>query len=280
MILCSGVIPILTIATHAQNIIPKSDSIGKSIKVDTSKLVNKTDTIKLKISKDSIPAQIDYEAQDSMVLDVDAKKIFLFGKTQIKYEDVVLNAPLIEFDQETQFVYAKMARDSAGQVAGMAKLKQAESTTVSDSIRFNFKSQKGMTYASFFQQSDFYNFAEKVKKYDAETFFASKGRFTTCNLDTPHFAFRFSKAKFISKKLVVTGPVHPEFEDVPIPIYLPFGIFPMQKGRQSGILPPQFTVNENFGLGLEGIGYYRAINDYVDAKVWFDIYSYGTWRAN
>lgn len=280
LILCSGVIPILTIATHAQNIIPKSDSIGKSTKVDTSKLVNKTDTLKLKISKDSIPAQIDYEAQDSMVLDVDAKKIFLFGKTQIKYEDVVLNAPLIEFDQETQFVYAKMARDSAGQVAGMAKLKQAESTTVSDSIRFNFKSQKGMTYASFFQQSDFYNFAEKVKKYDAETFFASKGRFTTCNLDTPHFAFRFSKAKFISKKLVVTGPVHPEFEDVPIPIYLPFGIFPMQKGRQSGILPPQFTVNENFGLGLEGIGYYRAINDYVDAKVWFDIYSYGTWRAN
>ncbi len=280
LILCSGVIPILTIATHAQNIIPKSDSIGKSTKVDTSKLVNKTDTLKLKISKDSIPAQIDYEAQDSMVLDVDAKKIFLFGKTQIKYEDVVLNAPLIEFDQETQFVYAKMARDSAGQVAGMAKLKQAESTTVSDSIRFNFKSQKGMTYASFFQQSDFFNFAEKVKKYDAETFFASKGRFTTCNLDTPHFAFRFSKAKFISKKLVVTGPVHPEFEDVPIPIYLPFGIFPMQKGRQSGILPPQFTVNENFGLGLEGIGYYRAINDYVDAKVWFDIYSYGTWRAN
>ena len=119
-----------------------------------------------------------------------------------------------------------------------------------------------------------------IYKYDAETFFASKGRFTTCNLDTPHFAFRFSKAKFISKKLVVTGPVHPEFEDVPIPIYLPFGIFPMQKGRQSGILPPQFTVNENFGLGLEGIGYYRAINDYVDAKVWFDIYSYGTWRAN
>ena len=280
LILCSGILSILTFTIQAQSVSPKKDSITVLKKTDTSKTVNKVDTVRLKISKDSIPAQVDYEAQDSMVLDVDSKKIFLFGKTQIKYEDIVLNAPLIEFDQETQYVYAKMNRDTAGKVEGMAKLKQAESTTVSDSIRFNFKTQKGMTYASFFQQSDFFNFAERVKKADAETFFASKGRFTTCNLDTPHFAFRFSKAKFINKKLVVTGPVHPEFEDVPIPLYLPFGIFPMQKGRQSGILPPQFTVNENFGLGLEGLGYYKVINDYIDAKTWFDIYSYGSWRAN
>ena len=271
LILCSGILSILTFTIQAQSVSPKKDSITVLKKTDTSKTVNKVDTVRLKISKDSIPAQVDYEAQDSMVLDVDSKKIFLFGKTQIKYEDIVLNAPLIEFDQETQYVYAKMNRDTAGKVEGMAKLKQAESTTVSDSIRFNFKTQKGMTYASFFQQSDFFNFAERVKKADAETFFASKGRFTTCNLDTPHFAFRFSKAKFINKKLVVTGPVHPEFEDVPIPLYLPFGIFPMQKGRQSGILPPQFTVSENFGLGLEGLGYYKVINDYIDAKTWFDI---------
>jgi LPS-assembly protein len=39
-------------------------------------------------------------------------------------------------------------------------------------------------------------------------------------------------------------------------------------------------VNENFGVGLEGFGYYKAINDYMDAKVWFDLYSYGSWRAN
>jgi hypothetical protein len=84
----------------------------------------------------------------------------------------------------------------------------------------------------------------------------------------------------MNKKLVVTGPVHPEFEDVPVPLYLPFGIFPMKKGRQSGILPPQFTVTEDFGIGLEGLGYYKAFNEYLDAKLWFDLYSYGSWRAN
>jgi LPS-assembly protein len=286
LILSSGVLLILTFPKAADASV-KSIAF-QSLKVDTTlpKSVKdtvkqmKVDTMQLKISKDSINAPVDYKAEDSMVLDIDTKKIFLYGKTEVKFEDVVLNAPRIEFDQQTQFVLAKMGRDSAGLVTGMAKLKQGETVTVSDSLSFNFKSQKGLTYSSFFQQDEFFNYAEKVKKIDQETFFAARGRFTTCNLDTPHFAFRFAKAKFMNKKLVVTGPVHPEFEDVPVPLYLPFGIFPMKKGRQSGILPPQFTVTEDFGIGLEGLGYYKAFNEYLDAKLWFDLYSYGSWRAN
>jgi len=286
LILSSGVLLILTFPKSANASI--NSSSFQSVNADTTQpksvkdtlRQSKIDTLQLKISKDSINAPIDYKAEDSMVLDIDTKKIFLYGKTEVKFEDIVLNAPKIEFDQQTQYVLAKMGRDSAGLVTGMAKLKQGETVTVSDSLTFNFKSQKGLTYSSFFQQDEFFNYAEKVKKIDQETFFASRGRFTTCNLDTPHFAFRFAKAKFMNKKLVVTGPVHPEFEDVPVPLYLPFGIFPMKKGRQSGILPPQFTVTEDFGIGLEGLGYYKAFNEYLDAKLWFDLYSYGSWRAN
>jgi lipopolysaccharide assembly outer membrane protein LptD (OstA) len=286
LILCSGLISILTfpkqsfsIPIEAHNFILVSDTTDPKKPTDTSK-IQKVDTINLKLSKDSISFPVDHKAEDSMVLEVDSRKVLLFGKGELKYDDVQLNAPKIEYDQQTQFVTAKMGRDTAGLVSGMAKLKQGETVTVSDSLRFNFKSQKGLTYSSFFQQEELFNFAQKVKKIDPETFYAQNGRFTTCNLDTPHFAFRFSKAKFINKKLVVTGPVHPEFEDVPLPLYLPFGIFPMKKGRQSGFIPPQFTVNESFGVGLEGFGYYKAINDYLDAKVWMDLYSYGSWRAN
>jgi LPS-assembly protein len=296
LILCSGALPILTLSKnkvgsdhpwhfstyHYDTSRPENPS-------DTTKLPRQPDTLKkqitvdsldLKVSKDSLSSPLEHKAEDSMVLDMDTRKIFLFGKTEVKYEDVVLNAPKIEFDQRSQYVTAKMGKDSAGTVIGMAKLKQAETVTVSDSLNFNLKTQRGLTYSSFFQQDEFFNYAQKVKKISPDIFYASKGRFTTCNLDTPHFAFSFKKAKFINKKLVVTGPVRPEFEDVPVPIYLPFGIFPMKRGRQSGMIPPQFTVSEDFGVGLEGLGYYRAINDYLDAKVWFDLYSYGTWRAN
>jgi hypothetical protein len=287
LILSSGGYCFLTLPVNAKSIIldlnPNHslvDTIKPVSKTDTSKKISKVDTLKFKLSGDTLSAPIEHTAEDSMVLDVDSRKILLYGKTEIKYDDVQMNAPNIEFDQATQLVTAKMGRDTAGNVSGMAKLKQSETITVSDSLRFNLKSQKGLTYSSFFQQDELFNFAEKVKKINAETFFASRGRFTTCNLDTPHFAFRFSKAKFINKKLVVTGPVHPEFEDVPLPIYLPFGIFPMKKGRQSGIIPPQFTVNQDFGIGLEGFGYYKVVNELLDAKMWFDLYSYGTWRGN
>ncbi len=242
--------------------------------------IKRIDTLNVPLSADSLTGPVNYTANDSMVLDVASKKIFLFGKSEVKYTDVTLNAPLIVFDQASQLVIAQMMRDTSGNVIGMSKLTQAETTTVSDSIKFNFKSQKGITHNSFFQQQEIYNFAQKVKKYDAETFFASKGRFTTCNLDTPHFAFRFGKAKFINKKLAVTGPVRPEFEEVPIPLYLPFGIFPLVQGRRSGVLPPSVTFTQDFGTGLEGLGYYKIINDYLDAKIWSELYSYGSWRAH
>ncbi|MFN5648443.1 MAG: putative LPS assembly protein LptD, partial [Sphingobacteriales bacterium] len=218
----------------------------------------KRDTFNFPVSADSLTAPVNYSAADSMVMDVVSKKIFLFGKSEVKYTNITLSAPFILFDQQTQNVLARMAKDTADKVIGMAKLTQAETTTVSDSILFNFKTQKGITHNSFFQQQEIYNFAERVKKIDAETFFAYRGRFTTCNLDTPHFAFRFKRAKFVNQKVAVTGPVHPEFEDVPIPIYLPFGIFPLAQGRRSGILPPQLTFTQQFGIGLEGMGYYKV----------------------
>jgi LPS-assembly protein len=247
---------------------------------DSSSTTRRIDTFSYRLSADTLDAPVQYKAEDSMVLQVDSRRILLYGKTEVNYTDVSLKAPSLVFDQATNVVTARMGRDSAGKVQGMAKLTQGETTTVSDSIRFNFKTQRGLTYNSFFQQDEIYNFAQKVKKADPQTFFASKGRFTTCNLDTPHFAFRFNKAKFINKKIAVTGPVQPEFEDVPVPIYLPFAIFPLASGRRSGFIPPQFTVTEDFGLGLEGMGYYKVINDYLDAKAWGDVYSYGSWRLN
>lgn len=276
----SDTIPVKTDTTKLP-VVANNDTIPSLKKSsDSTVLKQRVDTFDFKASRDSIDAPINYKAEDSMVLVVDTKQIFLYGKSEVAYNDVKLSAPLISLDQTSQMVTARMNRDSIGNVIGMAKLVQDQTTTVSDSIKFNFKSQRGLTHNSFFQQDEIYNFAEKVKKVNSETFYASMGRFTTCNLDTPHFAFKFKKAKFVNKKVVVTGPVHPEFEDVPVPIYLPFGIFPLASGRRSGIIPPQFTVTEDFGVGLEGMGYYKVFNDYLDAKFWADLYSYGSWRMN
>ncbi|MCE3281508.1 MAG: LPS-assembly protein LptD [Chitinophagaceae bacterium] len=236
----------------------------------------------VKISKDSLDAPIRYAASDSGVLIIPTKQFFLYNKASTEYKDLQLDAGVIRFDQSTQVVMAYGVKDSLNPYA-KATLKQGGSTSTSDTIFYNMKSQKGLTKNTFYQDenSEFFVQTERMKKLTEggdNIVFAYRNQFTTCNLDTPHFAFRTKKMKIITNKLAVSGPAHPEFEGVPVPIYLPFGIYPMKQGRHSGILAPQFAANEEFGLGLEGLGYYKVLGEHVDVTVRTNLYSYGGWN--
>ena len=248
---------------------------------DTS-IVTKIDTLQFKGSKDSLDAPVVYHADDSMVLDIPGKKLLLYGKqAKVKYLDNELIAPHIEFDQRTNMISAYLVKDSNGNVIAFPAFNQGgDFKTVSDSISFNPKTGKGLTKGTYTQQGELYVYGEKIKKVDSSVFYAYRGRFTTCNLDTPHFAFIAKKIKFINKKMAFTGPVHPEFEGVPIPVYLPFGIYPLRQGRHSGILAPTFTANEQLGLALEGLGYYKILSDNWDVVTRATLYSYGGWTAS
>jgi len=244
-------------------------------------IIPKTDTFSFRTSKDALDAPVFYHADDSMVMDIPAKTIILYGKqTSVKYIDNELYAPRIEFDQRTNLVSAYLVKDSNGNVVSYPLFNQADFKTQSDSIRFNMKTGKGLTKGTYTQQGELFVYGERIKKVDNDIFYAFRGRFTTCNLDTPHFAFVSKKIKFINKKMAVTGPVHPEFENVPVPVVLPFGIYPLQTGRRSGILAPTFTANEQLGLALEGLGYYKVMSDMWDVVLRGTIYSYGGWTAN
>ena len=255
--------------------IPANDTIP--LRADS--LVSISDTFDVKISSDSLDAPISYSATDSMVLIVPEEKIILYSQANVKMEDMDLSADSIAFDQATNMIVATFRKDSLGNMIGRPKMIQGESNMESNLIQFNLKTQKGITRNTITQQGEMYVQGEKIKKVSPEEFFALRGQFTTCNLDTPHFAFVTKKLKLVNKKLAVTGPIHPEFEGVPVPIYLPFGFFPISQGRHSGMLPPQFTASEDFGLGLQGIGYYKVLNDYFDVTLRGDIYSYGGWAA-
>jgi LPS-assembly protein len=258
-----------------------SSTASSAKKLADTNIIQKIDTLTYKPSKDALDAPVAYHADDSMVMDIPAKKIILYGKgSNVKYTDNELYAPRIEFDQRTSLVSAYLVRDSNGNVISFPSFNQADFKTKSDSITFNMKTLKGVTKSTYTQQGEIYFHAQTIKKVSPDVFYGYKGQFTTCNLDTPHFAFVSKKFKFINKKMAITGPVHPEFEGVPIPIYLPFGIFPLQKGRHSGILAPTFTANEQLGLALEGLGYYKVLGEKWDVIAQGTIYSYGGWTAS
>ncbi|HMT95226.1 MAG TPA: putative LPS assembly protein LptD [Ferruginibacter sp.] len=250
----------------------------KNNKPDSGMLAS-VDTFNFKMSKDSLTAPVVYHADDSMVMDVPGKKLLLYGKTSsVKYTDMQLSAPLIAYDQKTSLVKAHLTKDSLGTVVSFPAFVQGDSKMVSDTIVFNMKTGKGLTKGTYTQQGEMYVYGEKIKRVDENVFYALKGRFTTCNLDTPHFAFISKKIKFINKKWAFSGPVHPEFEGVPVPVVLPFGIYPLNAGRHSGLLAPTFTTNDQYGVGLENLGYYHVFGDYWDLETRASIFSYGGHR--
>jgi LPS-assembly protein len=249
--------------------------------VDSANKIIIADTFQYKKSKDGLTEPLNYHADDSMVIDVPKEKMYLYGKTSsIKYENNNLSAPKIEFDQKTSLVSASLVKDSTGKVISYPYYSQGDVQTVSDTIIVNMKNGKGLTKGTYTKQGEIFVYADKFKKVDTSVFYAFRTRFTTCNLDTPHFAFIAKKAKFINKKWAFTGPVHPEFEGVPLPISLPFGIFPLKTGVHSGLLAPSFLADAQRGLGLEGLGYYKMFSQNLDLITKGSLYSYGSWNLN
>ncbi len=252
-------------------------------KVDTlpkkqDSLITSIDTLKL--SKDSIDTPIDYNASDSGILIVDTREFLLYGKAKTNYQDLKIEAATIRYNQQSKMVKAYGSTDSTGKLDSKPVFIQGEMKSISDTISFNMESGKGLTKNTFFKEGEIFVNALSLKKMNDSVVYAKKARFTTCNLDTPHFAFRTGRMKIINNKLGISGPTFPEFEGVPMPIGIPFGIFPLNRGRHSGILAPAFTASEDFGLGLEGLGYYKVINDYLDFTTRANIYSYGGWNVN
>jgi LPS-assembly protein len=238
------------------------------------------DTFSIRQSKDTLDAPVNYEAQDSAVILVRDKRILLYGRTKTTYQDITLTAPRVMIDQRTDVVTAYNSRDSLGNVDARAVFSRGSESFQSDTITYNFKTRRGLTQRTYTKTTDMWVQGDLIKKVNDSTSFARGVVMTTCNYDEPHFGFKTKRAKFINNKVAITGPIHPEFEGVPIPFYLPFGFFPLNPGRHSGLLPPQFVVNQQFGLGLEGLGYYHVINDYWDVTLRTNIYSYGSVNLN
>jgi len=264
----------LTFRKDFSKIYIPSDTVPLNIRKES-------DTLIYKKSGDSLTAPVVFAASDSMVIDVPAKKMYLYGDgATVNYQDNILTAPFIQYDQAKNKVSAFLKKDSAGKVSAYPSFRQADFKSVSDSIFFNMQTGKGLTKGTYTQQGEMFVYGERIKKVGKDDFFAKNSRFTTCNLDTPHFAFVSSKIKFINNKVAFTGPVHPEIEGVPLPGMLPFGIYPLRTGMHSGVLAPSFSANNQLGLAMEGIGYYKILSPNWDVVTRGTLYSYGGWTFN
>lgn len=250
---------------------------------DSTSLVRNTDSSGVdtlyipKISKDTLDAPVSYKAKDSIVLLVPDKRFYLYGAATTKYKTIDLSAEKMNFDQETGILEATNAKDTAGKLFGGPVMNDGGQSFESDTLKYNFTSQKAKIYHTKSQYGEGYIHSQQTKKAADNTIFGFRNGYTTCNLDTPHFSFRAKKIKVIPDKLVISGPANLEIEGIPTPLFIPFAIFPITQGQRSGILPPQYVVNQQKGIGLENGGYYIGLGEHFDLTMRGDVYSYGSW---
>jgi lipopolysaccharide assembly outer membrane protein LptD (OstA) len=221
----------------------------------------------LKISKDAVSSPVDYYAKDSITFDLKNKKSFLYDEVKVNYEDIDLTSNYMEIDFENNELFAKGSTDSLGELQGNPVFKQNETEFKSHGIRYNFTSKKGLVTNVITQESDGFLHGEVVKRMDNNVSYVSRGMFTTCNLDHPHYGFTFKKAKVIPDDKIVTGPIQLHIADVPTPLAAPFAMIPNQKGHKNGILIPSYGESAELGFYFKGIGVYFAFKDKVDISL-------------
>lgn len=268
------------------------DTLRKSIEADTTLM----DSIQLAVYKynkhvedsirmDSInreksvgiDAPVDFSAQDSMIYRASSKQAYLYGSSNVIYENMQLNSDKISISVDSNLVRATGTADTTGVVNGKPVFKMGQDSYESDTMAFNFKTKKGFINNVYTEQQDGFLWGQKSKRDSEGNLYLEKARYTTCDDENPDFYIALSRAKVRPGKDVVFGPAYLVVADVPLPLAIPYGFFPFTKSYSSGFIMPTYGDESSRGFYLRDGGYYFAMSDKWDLKLLGEIYTKGSW---
>lgn len=230
--------------------------------------------------KDSgLDSPVTYSSQDSIVFQISGNSVQTYGDGKVKYENIDLESEYIELNVVKREVFAKGLPDSTNEVKGSPVYKDASESFDADSMRYNFDSKKGLAFGIYTQQDEAYLHGGRTKIHDNKEIHIQHGKYTTCDDKDPHFFVEMTKAKIVIDDKIVFGPAWVVVDEIPIPVVLPFGYFPIKKGRSNGIIIPTIGEESTKGFYFRNGGVYFGISEYVDFKWLADVYSLGSWRT-
>jgi lipopolysaccharide assembly outer membrane protein LptD (OstA) len=249
-------------------VLPASDTLKAAL-----------DTTHTAKSPSGIDSVVNYSAADSIIYSLTNKIMYLHGKGDIKYKTMGLKAENIDINWTTSILNAVGVPDTADTTGkkfrGLPNLIDAGETYKGSKVTYNFKTKKGRIDLGQTEMEQGYYYGEEIKKVEPDVMYVGHGRFTTCELEHPHYYFASPEMKVVLKDKVIARPVYLYISDVPI-FALPFGIFPNERGRRSGIIAPAYGESSR-GRYLTHLGYYWAMTDYTDIGLRADGYSKGSW---
>lgn len=238
-------------------------------------------TLKIPVSKDKPEATVTYEAKDSIVYDAKKKQLYLHNGASIQYDDIKINTDYVQYDQDSNRLTAAQidsVQNGKDSTIQNSKLSQGKESSTFTALAYNFKSRRALIENAYSQYGEGFILSNQVKRNNDSTINGFKNIYTTCSDPHPHFGIGTRRIKIIPGKVAVSGAANLIIDDVPTPLFLPFGMFPLKQGQRSGFILPTYSVTQNLGFGLVGGGYYFALNNHYDLRVLSDIYTLGSWR--
>lgn len=209
---------------------------------------------------------------DSATLYAEEKRIVLEGHSATRSGGSVLEADRIVYVDKDCLLVA----------SGDLRMFDEGSVVVGDSIRYNSCRERSIVTGAFtnFTEGSTVWFLRGNVAQDSSTkrVYASHGAFTSCDLPVAHYHFEAGEVKWIGNTMIVARPAILYIRDVPV-MWLPFIFQDTRPGRRSGILIPQFGVNDivrpspGYNRQVTNLGYYWAPSEFFDLTARLDWYA-------
>ncbi len=224
-------------------------------------------------------------AKDSIIEDFSNGKriIYYYGDVSVTYGTMKLTADYMEYDLTSSTLFARGTKDpNTGEVKGNPTMEDSGKTYTMEELRYNFDTRKARITNMITQEADGTLHGQNIKMMPDNSINITKGKYTVCDCEHPHYYLALTAAKVITKpsQKTVFGPAYPVIEDVPLPIGLPFGFIPKRPDRATGFLMPSFGEENSRGFYLRDAGMYFVIGDYFDISLTGDIYTMGSWAVD
>ncbi|MCZ6917594.1 MAG: putative LPS assembly protein LptD [Gemmatimonadetes bacterium] len=208
-------------------------------------------------------------AADSLTFQALVRQIDLWGAALVERDGSTLEADSIRYMQDACFLDA----------TGDPKLFSEGTAVVGEEMDYDTCLHRGVVtdaITAFTQLGVKWYMRGDLSVDSASTrMYAGEGSITSSDLPVPDYHFAVGRTKYVSKNIMVARPVILYVRDVPV-MWLPFIFQDMREGRRSGILVPRFGINdivrpnEGYRRHITNIGYYFAINDYLDLQASLD----------
>lgn len=210
---------------------------------------------------------IDYSLDDSLIT--------LRQAADIKSGTVSLTAHQVLFDTDLRIIEAYSAQGA--QDSGLAHespymlqpnsvpviLADKDDQILGDYLVYSIDSKKGRIFQSKTSYNEGYYYGEKLYREKPHIFYIDDGRYTSCDANEPHFHFYSNNLKLIENDKLIAKPVVFYLGRIPL-FALPYYIFPLERGRHSGMLPFTFGNFQQGDRYVKNVGYYWAASDFWD----------------